>query len=71
MAIWKFTVKDREVSYGGRKRRLLTPNGCNEPFKDGYWCPRKRWFAKEACPFINRRECENFALMSGEDLAIL
>ena len=71
MAIWQFTVHDREVSYGGRKRRLLTPKGCNEPFKDRYWCPQTKWFTTEVCPFINRRECENYAQMSGDKLARL
>jgi hypothetical protein len=71
MAIWKFTVIDREVSYGARNRKSLTAKGCNEPFKDRYWCPKKKWFVLEACPFINRRECENFAQMSGEKFASL
>lgn len=71
MAIWQFTVQSREVSYGDHKRRLLSPTGCNEPYKDRYWCPKKKWFSKDACPFINKRECENFALMSGEKYANL
>ena len=69
MAIWKFTVNDKDVSYGARNRRLLTPKGCNEPFKERYWCPKKKWFGMEVCPFINRRECENFAQMSGVSAA--
>jgi hypothetical protein len=69
MTIWQFTVNDKDVIYGNRKRRLLTPTGCNEPFKDSYWCPKKKWFNREPCPFINKRECENFALMSGEKYA--
>lgn len=40
MAIWQFTVTDKDVSYGVRNRRLLTAKGCNEPFKERYWCPR-------------------------------
>jgi len=71
MAIWQFTVNDKEVSYGSRKRRLLTAKGCNEPFKDRYWCPKMKWFATEACPFINRLECENFTQMSGDKFARL
>ena len=69
MAIWKFTVNDKDVSYGARNRRLLTPKGCNEPFKERYWCPKNKWFGMEVCPFINRRECENFAQMSGVSAA--
>lgn len=71
MAIWKFTVNDKDVTYGTHNRRLLTPRGCNEPFKDRYWCPKKKWFVTDICPFINRRECENFAQMSGEKFASL
>jgi len=66
MTIWQFTIQDREVQHGSRKRKLLTQKGCNEPFKDRFWCPKQKWFSKEPCPFINRRECENFSTMSGE-----
>lgn len=69
MIIWQFTIQDREVSHGRRKRKLLTQKGCNEPFKDRFWCPKQKWFSKEPCPFINRRECENFSSMSGERFA--
>ena len=71
MAIWQFTIKDSDVSYGSCKRRLLTAKGCNEPFKDRYWCPQKKWFVTDICPFVNRRECENFSQMSGEKFASL
>ena len=69
MTIWQFTIQDREVSHGSRKRKLLTQKGCNEPFKERFWCPKQQWFSKEPCPFINRRECENFSTMSGERFA--
>ncbi len=71
MTIWQFSIQDRDVSYGKRKRKLLTQKGCNEPFKDRFWCPKKNWFMTEACPFINKRECENFSSMSGEKFARL
>jgi len=32
MAVWQFTVTDRDVSYGARNHRLLTAKGCNELF---------------------------------------
>ncbi len=66
MTIWQFTIQEREVSHGRRTRKLLTHKGCNEPFKDRFWCPKQQWFSKEPCPFINLRECENFSSMSGE-----
>ncbi len=69
MALWRFTLTGNTVHHGHRTRKQLTRNGCNEPFKDRYWCPRKKWFMKEACPFINQRECRNFEEMSGERIA--
>ena len=69
MTLWQFSIEDRDVSYGNRKRKLLTKKGCNEPFKNRFWCPKQKWFMTEACPFLNKRECENFSSMSGERIA--
>ncbi|OKY76194.1 MAG: hypothetical protein BM485_02785 [Desulfobulbaceae bacterium DB1] len=63
--IWKFSISDNKVTSGRRERMQLSKNGCNEPFKNRYWCPKAQWFMKEACPFINRRECENYRVMCG------
>jgi len=63
--VWHFQIVDGTVTNGSRKRKQLTPTGCNEPFKDRYWCPKKQWFSKESCPFVSKRECENYALMCG------
>ncbi len=71
MTIWQFSIQAGQVHQGNKKRRTLTSNGCNEPFKDRYWCPKKQWFIKECCPFIDRRECSNYSRMSGEKLAFL
>lgn len=71
MALWQFTLKGNVVQHGSRQRRKLTRHGCNEPFKGRYWCPKQNWFMKEACPFINRHECKNFEVMSGERIARL
>ena len=65
MPIWKFTVLGGEIQYGRKRRKSLSKYGCNEPFKDRYWCPKRQWFKKSPCPFINRHECENFELMCG------
>lgn len=70
MTIWQFSLQAGKVHHGTRKRRMLTGNGCNEPFKDRYWCPKKQWFSKEPCPFISRLECNNYSRMSGEALAL-
>jgi len=65
MAVWKFVVHDNAVTYGKKKRLKFTGNGCNEPYKDRYWCPRRQWFRRSPCPFENLRECENYILMCG------
>lgn len=63
--IWKFSIKGKVVSYGTRERCRLSAVGCNEPYKDRFWCPKLQWFRKERCPFLNRRECENYEVMCG------
>lgn len=68
MAIWRFSLIDGQVGHGGKKRLAITGNGCNEPFKNRYWCPKRKWFSKEPCPFINQRECRNFDSMCGRRL---
>ncbi len=68
MVIWKFTLRGNTVHHGSKKRRKLTANGCNEPFKNRFWCPNKQWFMLEPCPFINQHECRNFQAMCGEKM---
>ncbi len=63
--VWRFQIVDGTVKNGSKQRKQLTSSGCNEPFKDRYWCPKKQWFSTNACPFANKRECENYALMCG------
>lgn len=65
MALWKVNMDGKYVHFGPVRRRRLTTNGCNEPFSDRYWCPRKKWFLREPCPFVNRRECDNYIKMTG------
>ncbi len=65
MTIWQFSINGRTVTAGEKSRPQLSANGCNEPFKDRYWCPKRQWFLKESCPFVNRRECNNFEAMCG------
>jgi len=63
--IWRFSIKDDKVNSGRKQRQQISRNGCNEPFKNRYWCPKCQWFRKEPCPFINRRECDNYKAMCG------
>jgi len=65
MAVWKFLIQGNDVLYGTKKRKKLTDDGCNEPFKNRYWCPKLQWFQCEPCPFINQDECANFEIMCG------
>jgi hypothetical protein len=65
MAVWRFKIKGDEVKYGRKKRPKLTKDGCNEPYKDRYWCPKLQWFHSEPCPFLSQTECENFETMCG------
>ena len=65
MSVWRFTVQGDVVSMGERQRVKISATGCNEPFKGRYWCPKRQWFSKEACPFVNLRECEIFETMCG------
>jgi len=64
--ILKFQFCDQKIKPFAQKiRKKITKNGCNEPFKDRYWCPKKEWFSKDPCPFVNQRECQNFKQMCG------
>ncbi|NDY42593.1 hypothetical protein G3N55_07020 [Dissulfurirhabdus thermomarina] len=65
MAVWRFAVQSDQVRMGNRRRRALTRDGCNEPFKGRFWCPARRWFRTEPCPFESRDECANFRAMCG------
>ena len=65
MAIIRFSILGNVVHFGARERQKITSSGCNEPYKDRYWCPRKKWFNKEPCPFLCLRECENYQAMCG------
>jgi hypothetical protein len=65
MAVWQVKTRGKVIYFGDKKRKKLTPSACNEPFKGRFWCPRKKWFFKEPCPFMNRRECNNYQVMCG------
>ena len=57
-----FDSKNKVANFGNKSRKSLTSSGCNEPFKDRYWCPKQKWFKKTHCGFLNRRECENYEI---------
>ncbi len=63
--LWEVRMDAEAIRFGSRSRRRLTHDGCNEPFMNAYWCPRRRWFGPKPCPFANRLECHNFMRMCG------
>ncbi len=65
MHVWKFQIHNGKVSVGMKRRRAMTVDGCNEPFKSRYWCPSRQWFMTAPCPFVNRQECRKFEIMCG------
>lgn len=65
MAVWRFSIQGNQVNNGKQTRAALCRNGCNEPFKNRFWCPKLQWFRTEACPFANQRECDNYQVMCG------
>ncbi len=65
MALLTVAHADGKMRLGSYSRKALTPSGCNEPFKNAYWCPKKKWFSTEPCPFANRFECISFSRFAG------
>ena len=47
MTLWKVKTEDDYISFGQNKRKKLRPSACNEPFKEYFWCPSKKWFFKD------------------------
>jgi len=63
--VLRVTCNHSGLQIGKFKRRLLNKNwtfscGCNEPWKNHFWCPRQKWFMKTPCVFINKFECQLF-----------
>lgn len=65
MTVIRFAIVGDTVLFGRRRRRKISENGCNEPYRGRYWCPKKKWFNREPCPFLCQRECENYQAMCG------
>jgi hypothetical protein len=65
MALWMVSPGNGTIRFGSKSREMITPTGCNEPFKNSFWCPGKKWFSKKPCPFTCRQECDNFRRMCG------
>lgn len=65
MAVWRFEVHANAVTYGRKRRQKLSEDGCNEPYKGRFWCPKKAWFRITPCPFENQTECDNYLKMCG------
>ena len=65
MAVWSVRTDKGRIDLGGHRRKMLTGNGCNEPFMNSFWCPKRRWFRKEPCPFASKNECETYTRFCG------
>ena len=65
MTIWRARTEDNVFHLGETRRRMLTQNGCNEPFHDSFWCPKRKWFRREPCPFVNKHECNTYYKLCG------
>lgn len=65
MAVWRVRTEGNVIHLGDQKRKMLTSRGCNEPFHESYWCPKRKWFRKEPCPFINKNECNTYYKLCG------
>lgn len=65
MNVWRVETEGRVVRFGEVSRRRLTRDGCNEPFRNRFWCPKRRWFQSEPCPFASRMECDTYRRMCG------
>lgn len=65
MSVWRFETREKVVRAGDYERKMLTPDGCNEPFKNRFWCPKRGWFLREPCPFVNKQECDTYKRMCG------
>lgn len=65
MTVWSVKTDGKNICFGTVRRRMVSRNGCNEPFKGAYWCPKKKWFQKEPCPFASKLECQSWQRMAG------
>lgn len=65
MKVWSVRTDGKSMYFGEKKRRMLTSNGCNEPYRNVYWCPKRKWFQHEPCPFVNKMECDTYLKMCG------
>lgn len=65
MALWNVTTSGDTIRFGAKARKTGPSGGCNEPFRGAYWCPSRKWFSKEPCPFTCRQECDNYRRMCG------
>ncbi|HBG49468.1 MAG TPA: hypothetical protein DDW90_08215 [Cyanobacteria bacterium UBA9971] len=66
MKIIAIACNDRFFTIGKTRRKIITSNGCNEPCKNRFYCPKRNWLMLEKCPFLNLNECNNFVKMCGK-----
>ena len=42
MAVIRMSHSDGRMRIGSFTRKATTSSGCNEPFKNAYWCPKRK-----------------------------
>lgn len=63
--LWTVSTGKGRIRFGSKSRAMITARGCNEPFKGSYWCPGRKWFSRQPCPFACKAECDAFRRMCG------
>jgi hypothetical protein len=63
--LWTVSAGNGNINFGSKSRKMLGSRACNEPFKGSFWCPGRKWFSKEPCPFVSKAECDNYRRMCG------
>lgn len=66
MSVWMVHDEGTSLRMGGGSVVKLNERGCNQPWRGRFWCPRRRWFLKEPCPFSCAQECADFKRLCGE-----
>lgn len=65
MIISSIKIENGYLVVGFKKVKLFNLSGCNQPFKDSFFCPHKKWFMSEPCPFESKAECSMYARWCG------
>ena len=52
-----------------KKEKIVEDIKCCIVTKSGIdWCPRRKWYMKDGCPFTNKHECDLYREMCNGEL---